>query len=238
MEQLRTYDAEIGCETAQNGANKDELAALAYRRALVDLASLFDRNPAYSALYAEIIRACDNQLPEQEAANIAESLKSSVSQTQGGASIVATLVRRGALERTILVNGDAYEGSVEELQADESLPDDAAIEFLVQATFAGIDAAETYRAESSPAALFAADPLHAEGYRIVLSECSDGEGRSTAQLQDALIAGGIIKPGMQSSQELHASYFTSKLEKHGALVWDRKRWRMTAEGHGALDALK
>ena len=207
-----------------------------YAKAIVDLEVLFDRNPAYGRLYAALLLQCQDQVPEENAAAMANALKNSVAQTQDGASIVSTLVRKGGVARTILVDGQVYAGTMADLQSDESIPQEATVEFLIQTTQAGIDAAEAYLRIMSANSLLAQDPQRADGFLLVIKESASPEGSTTAQLQEALIQAGIIKPGIQSAQELHASYFTSKLEQHGALVWDRKRWRATQEGRAMLDA--
>ena len=72
-----------------------------------------------------------------------------------------------------------------------------------------------------------------QGFRLVLNECA-GEGKTTQELQETLIAAGIVQAGALGAQQLHASYFTSKLEKYGALEWSRKRWLTTEKGKEAI----
>ena len=204
-----------------------------YREAVVCLDQLLDRDPAYRSLYAAALEFCADQMDEREAAEHIDSLRSNANQIQSGVSILATLVRRGGIERTVLVDGEPYDGTLEDLQNDESLDPNADIEFLVATTPAGIDVAEAYRQATSMNALFTDFPQFEEGFRLVLNECA-GEGKTTQELQETLIAAGIVTAGALGAQQLHASYFTSKLEKYGALEWSRKRWLTTEKGKEAI----
>ena len=195
---------------------------------------LLERNPADSELFVRIVEFCANRVQEKQAADFADGLLSGTSPIQSGASLVATLVRNGGLTRHILANGEPYEGTMQQLQADETLPADAPIEYFVEATPAATDVSAAWRQTHEVAALLAEFPQFADGFLAVLASCSANEGKTTQQLQDELIDLGIIKPGLADAQQLHASYFTSKLQQYGALVWDRKRWHATPKGEAAI----
>lgn len=206
-----------------------------YEQAYADTAELLVRNPAYSELYAQSIEHCRERMSEHEAAQYAEGLRDRASQVQAGSSLVATIIRCGGIERIILADGKPYEGTLEQLQSDESLPADARIDYQVQSTQAGLDAVAAWRETHSIASLFNEFPQFAEGFRAVLASCEGQDGKTTEQLQDELVGAGVIRPGQEDAQQLHASYFTSKLERYGGLVWDRKRWHTTAKGAQALE---
>ena len=193
------------------------------------LQALLAHDPAYAMLYAQTLEFCESQLDEADAASYADSLRTSPTQIQSGASMVATLVRRGGLARTILVDGEPYAGTPEQLQADESLPEDSFIEFLVQTTPVGLEAAAAWRSAHGLDALLAEKPQFAEGFTQVLAACR-GAGATTAELQQALERTGVLKPGAAGAQSLHASYFTAQLERIGALEWEDKRWHTTHLG--------
>lgn len=205
-----------------------------YNEATANINMLFDRDPANVKAYVAVLERCVEQIDEQSAAAFAESQRTNVEQIQSGTSIIATLVRRGGMDRIVLVDGQPYEGSLEELQSDDEIPDEAVVETFVKTTEAGVDMASNYRASTQAKALFAEFPHFAPGFKLVLSECASPEGKSTNELQDALIAAGIIGPGLTQAQVIHASYFTGKLESYGLLVWEGKRWHTTASGKEGL----
>lgn len=205
-----------------------------YNEATANINMLFERDPANVKIYVAVLEQCVDRTDELSAAEFAESLRTNIEQIQSGASIVSTLIRRGGLERTILVDGQPYEGSLEALQSDDNVPDDAVIESFVQTTDAGIDMAANYRDSTQAKALYAELPDFAPGFKLVLAECASPEGKSTGELQDALVAAGIIGPGLSQAQVIHASFFTGKLESYGLLEWGNKRWHTTVSGKEGL----
>lgn len=204
-----------------------------YQEAQLKLNLLFDRDPANVELYAAVMEFCEEEQSELDAVEFVESSKTRLQQIQTGESLVAVLVRRGGLDRILRVDGEEYHGTLEELQNDEEIDDEAVIESFVVATQAGLEMAESFHMAYSIPSLFAQLPQFVPGFKEVLTQCAAGE-KTTKELQEALISAGIIRPGFQDSQEIHASYFTSKLERYGALVWDRKRWCITPKGEQAL----
>lgn len=207
-----------------------------YENAMGELDLLFERNPAYGPVFTAAIDACKTRISEAIAAALIESAKTAPNQTQSGAALVATLVNCGGLNRIITVNGEEYAGTMEEMQNDETLPDNITVEYFVESTPAGFDAVAAYEDSISLKTLFAERPQYVPGYTMVLTLCAEPEGKTTNQLQEALLAAGVLKPGVLGQQELHTSYFTSKLETSGALVWDRTCWRTTPKGLAALNA--
>ena len=200
-----------------------------FKDAFASVYSLLDRDISYRTLYLDAIEHCTEEIDEFEAAEWLDDRRDAAAQVQDGGSLIATLIRRGALDRIILVDGVPYAGTLEDLYADESLPDEAQSICRVKATAAGLDAAASWRGILSPAALFAENPQFVPGYRAVLAACAD-EPRSTAEIKEALNAAGIHIMDAESRQEVHASYFTNALQTHGALAWDRKRWGITPAG--------
>ena len=205
-----------------------------YEKSVVALDIILGKEPANEGLYASALEFCEKQVSEREAADYVETQKTGVNQVQSGESIIAVLIRRGGLDRIITVDGEPYGGTLQEVQEDDSIPDDAIIETYVQTTQAGHDVARAFRESNSMQALFMKFPRFVPGFIVVLEQCCDEEGKTTNELQEALINAGIIGPGNTQSQEIHASYFTSKLERYSALVWDRKRWHTTDKGREAL----
>ncbi|MBQ3385883.1 MAG: hypothetical protein IJG53_01020 [Eggerthellaceae bacterium] len=201
--------------------NHDEAYASVY--------SLLDRDIAYRTLYIEAMEHCTEELDEFEAAEWLDARRTQASQVQDGGSILATLIRRGGIDRTVLVDGKPYPGTLEELYADETVPDDATSICRVKASAAGLEAARMWRSILAPNTLFAEKPRFVPAFRAVLAACAEHP-CTTAEVSEALEAAGLRYFDDESKQQVHASYFTSALESHGALVWDRKRWSTTPAG--------
>lgn len=209
-----------------------------YEESCVSLSALFDRNPAYGELYTAAIKACEEEVDESVAIQAVEMAKTSCAQTQGAASILDALVRRGGIERLIFVDGVQYEGSLQEFQSDEGLNDGINVQFRVCATDAGLDSVAAYRDSKSLEKLFAQHLEYRGGFVLTLELCSEAQGATTDDVQRALVEAGVIEAGIASAQIIHASYFTSKLERFGALAWEGKRWHATKKGLAVLDVSK
>ncbi len=209
-----------------------------YEESCVSLSALFDRNPAYGELYAAAIKACEEEVDESVAIQAVEMAKTSCAQTQGAASILDTLVRRGGIERLIFVDGVQYEGSLREFQSDEGLNDGVDVQFRVRASDAGLDSVAAYLDSKSLEKLFAQHLEYRGGFVLTLELCSEVQGATTNDVQRALVEAGVIETGIASAQTIHASYFTSKLERFGALAWEGKRWHATKKGLAVLGVSK
>ena len=78
--------------------------------------------------------------------------------SQAPAAVIDTLVRHGFLSQQAFVNGEPYEGTLEDMQLDESVPDDAVAEVRLAVTEAGRSLASSYDPASTLAALFGERP--------------------------------------------------------------------------------
>lgn len=186
---------------------------------------VFDGNPAYRFLYAALIAFCEEERSLSEALEFAAASRTSASQILSPAAMVDTLVRCAALTERVLVDGVPYEGSREEAQADDALPENAVVETFVAATEAGLMAVAAQNAERSLDALFATHPEREAAFRAVLGWCAEGEGKTTRQLQELLKEADLLETeAARGIDGLHASYFTGTLESVGALAWNGKAW--------------
>ena len=198
------------------------------------LEELYDRNPAYASLYAKACLLCSDPVEEAALVESLAGFDAGFGRLQDVPSVIGTLVSRGALVCERYVDGVLYEGDMRQLQADESVPEDAKIECFYRASEEGTAAASAHSPEGLIDQLFSAHPENAEGFRGVLEACRHA-GKSTRELQDALREGGLLAVDPETGLEtLHASYFTTALERAGALEWIDKKWRTTAEGERAL----
>ena len=98
---------------------------------------VLEGNPAYREIYIALIDWCAEERALEEAQALCEAGRTSKSQIASGAAMVDTMVRAGALAERVFVSGEPYDGTLEALQADEEVPEDAVVAITVQATEAG-----------------------------------------------------------------------------------------------------
>ena len=189
---------------------------------------MMEDNPAYRFLYQGLLEYCSEERALKEAMAWCGSHRTSQTQILSDAALVDTLARCGGLVRSVLVDGELYGGSLEELQADESLPEDAVVEVRVRATPEGLAAARAQAEERSLARLMAERPDRAQAFRAVIAWCEEGAGKTTRQLQELLREAELLETEeARGIDGLHASYFTGALEAVGALAWNGKAWVAT-----------
>lgn len=192
---------------------------------------VMEGNPAYRALYAALIEWCAEERSLEEAQAFCETHRTSKSQILSGAAVADVLVRAGALAPSVFVDDEPYGGTLEALQADETVPEDAAVAVTVRATEAGRAAAAAVAEERSPERLVAEQPARAGAFHAVIQWCAEEGGLTTRQLQERLKAHDLLETeAARGIDGLHASYFTGSLESVGALAWNGKVWVATEKG--------
>lgn len=198
------------------------------------ISDVLEGNPAYRDLYGALIGYCDAERSLEEAQQFCDAQRTSPMQVLGAAALVDVMVRAGALDLRIFVDGEPYEASLEELQADESVDETAEVSMTVQATEAGRAAAAAVADAHSPDRLLKSSPARAEGFRAVLSWCA-ADALSTREVQERLKAADLLETeAARGIDGLHASYFTGALESVGALAWNGKAWIATDKGRALI----
>lgn len=200
------------------------------------ICSVIEGNPAYRELYIALIDYCAEERTLEEAQAFCEAHRISPMQVLGASALVDVMVRAGALELAVLVDGRPYEGTLADLQADEAVPEDAAVTQFVRATPAGRAATASMAEERSFARLTAACPGREPAFRAVLGWCAEGDGATTRRLQELLKEADLLETeAARGIDGLHASYFTGALESVGALAWNGKAWVATAKGQSLIE---
>lgn len=92
---------------------------------------VLEGNPAYREIYIALIDWCAEERALEEAQALCEAGRTSKSQIASGAAMVDTMVRAGALAERVFVSGEPYDGTLEALQADEEVPEDAVVAITV-----------------------------------------------------------------------------------------------------------
>ena len=192
---------------------------------------VLEGNPAYREIYIALIDWCAEERALEDAQALCEAGRTSKSQIASGAAMVDTMVRAGALAERVFVSGEPYDGTLEALQADEEVPEDAVVAITVQATEAGRRGAAAVARERSLDRLVQSQPAREEAFRAVLAWCAEGEGLTTRRLQELLKDNDLLETeAARGIDGLHASYFTGSLESVGALAWNGKAWVATEKG--------
>lgn len=201
-------------------------------------ADLLDKNPASRGVYRLIVEHAKGAIDREELASFADELPKPATFIQSSQNAITTLVRVGMLAQTVLVNGNVYAGEAEDVMDDESIPEDASISYVVQATQAGCLALEQLAPSREVAALLEAKPQHRMTFCQVMRWCAQAGGKSMRALE-ALLEGDreALKYDTHTNRPtVYPAYFTSALEGVGALAWDAKSatWKTTEAGLAAL----
>lgn len=146
------------------------------------------------------------------------------------------LVRNGALTEQVLVDGEPYDGTLEDIQMDEAVPDDATAESRVAITTLGREVLAAYAPDATLRALVADKPCYRAAFAAVLEACATADGRSRADLEAALDARPELAPDPATQRtRVYPQYFIDALEAAGGIAWDGA-WRTTDAGRTLLAA--
>lgn len=201
-------------------------------------ATIIDHNPALKKPIMAVLSlcqgACANRL-EVEAA--AAEVWSDAYRLSPMATIDA-LIRKGAMMESVLLNGEPYDGSLEDMQLDENVPDDAVVESNITVTEAGAQLLMQYAPDETLRLLFSSHPHYADVYAVALRACSVEGGASREALEAAINTMPALKPDPETKQtKVYPQYFIDALETAGGIEW-KASWLITEEGRRALEQLE
>lgn len=146
--------------------------------------------------------------------------------SQAPAAVIDTLVRHGFLSQQSYVNGEPYEGTLEDMQLDESVPDDAVAEVRLAVTEVGRALGAAYDPASTLASLFGERPRYADVFSAILDAASADEGASREAIEAIVEAAA---PTAADGKKVYPQYFLDALECAGGIAWDGA-WRTTDAG--------
>lgn len=175
---------------------------------------------------AEELAPCDRRDLEKRAA---ETWDESFAQAPG--VVADMLVRAGAFIERTFVAGEPYDGTLEDIQLDESIPLDADVEVRLALTDEGRALSREIDPSHMVAALLSGKPHYAHVFSRVIGVCSQGEGASRADVEAAVEAAGKVRS--PKGDRVYPQYFIDALESAGAIEWDGL-WRATDVGVAAL----
>lgn len=153
---------------------------------------------------------------------------------QSPAATIDILVRAGALEEQLLINGEPYEGTLEDVQFDETVPDDAYFENRVAVTETGRAIARAYDPKNLTANLLASRPAYAPVFRALIGCCSAPDG-ATLLAMEAVVEAQPEAAVNAEGKKVYPQYFIDALETAGAIEWNGA-WRATEAGRDQLAA--
>ncbi|MCD8316660.1 MAG: hypothetical protein LUB61_04595 [Eggerthellaceae bacterium] len=154
---------------------------------------------------------------------------------QSATTTIDILIRNNAITQEIFVNGEPYEGTFEDIQLDESVPDDAEVDVLIDITDTGEEILRLYTPDATLKALFEDRPHYADVFSGVLAACTTEEGLSRMELEEVINGYPQLKPDPdRRQQKVYPQYFIDALESAGGIEWDGA-WKTTAAGKTVLD---
>lgn len=155
---------------------------------------------------------------------------------QSPAATVDILVRNGALVQHVFVDGAPYDGTLEDLQLDEAVAEDAAAESRIALTDVGRELLDAYAPEATLRALIDGKPHYRAAFTAVLAACNAEEGCSRANLEAVLNALPELAPDPDTQQtRVYPQFFIDALESAGGIAW-QGAWRTTDAGKALIAA--
>ena len=150
------------------------------------------------------------------------------------AAVVDILVRRRMLAEQVFINGEAYEGTLEAAQTDESLPDDAQVEVRLTLTEKGEDLRDAYAPGATMHALYEDRPGYSEVFNAMLWACSSEDGSSRDEIEAQINELPPLQPNEKGHKTVYPQYFFDALETAGGIEWRDGAWKITEAGRQLL----
>lgn len=193
---------------------------------------LIEHNPLLKRPLLEVL-ALTEQMPTAIRAEIedaAHAIDADSFTRQTPATIVDILIRNAALEERVFVNDAPYEGSLQDVQTDAAVADDAHVDQFLAITETGRELLDEYGGDKKLRELLAAKPHHAEVYQTMLNACATGNGCTRAELERAIEAMPHLAPNPATGiQSIYPQYFIDSLETAGGIAWQGS-WHTTDTG--------
>ena len=150
-------------------------------------------------------------------------------QTPG--AVVDVLVRAGVFVEEIFVEGALYNGTLESIQLDESIPLDANVEVRLTLTDEGRALSRSIDPTRMVAELLSERPHYRNVFARVIGVCSRDGGASLPEVEAVIEKQGAVQS--PSGDRVYPQYFIDALESAGAIEWSGS-WRATSVGVAAL----
>lgn len=199
-----------------------------------DLVEFMERNPSYERLIMHALELVQTYATRDVLAQELAAFKNK-NCLQTPQQILTLLVKYGALDETLLVDGEPYEGTLEAFQEDETIPDDAEITYELALTDFGKRAYKEFGPAAKIAKLFEDDAQSAPTYLRVLTFVNVEGGKPKSEIEAMLLADddAVKRNPRTNIPTIYPVYYTTALEDAGALIWNGV-WNLTEAGRAFL----
>lgn len=187
-------------------------------------------NFANRSLYYAALTNSINPISFNDLAEILQDVPTPATCTTRPRNAITNLVNRGALTQSAYVDGQLYEGTIDELQSDDSITAETTVEYFVQSTDAGKALLEAMQPATQIDRLLTDNPEFAREFLATIALCASGVEKSRIEtyFKDDPEA---LRPDKRTGlPTVSVSYFTSSLEDAGALIWKDGIWKATEAG--------
>lgn len=198
---------------------------------------IIEHNPSFKKPAMALLEVCKRvDIATRADAEVEAAKQWDAEWRQNPASIMEVLVGAKAIHEEITVDGDPYDGTLEDIQLDLSVDEDADVVSHIEMTTLGEQILSDYAPQNTLATLLEDKPEYAEVFQTVLATCDAKDGCLLPTLEDALTALPQLQPDPKTHQtKIYPQYFIDALETAGAIVWDGS-WKLTETGREALAA--
>jgi hypothetical protein len=149
---------------------------------------------------------------------------------------VDILERADLLAEVVVIDGEVYDGTLEDVQLDASVPDDADCYTYIEITDAGVDALAEYDPAHTLSVLLEDHPQYEQVFRAALQACAADGGATRADVEAVIQPLITTKEDAEAgNQSVYPQFFIDSLETAGGIVWDGG-WKITEAGKALLEA--
>lgn len=231
-------EEEAVCDDASvDAADLPAAAELTFEEKLGALNRCVMRHPLNREILYKALAFCEQERPLREAEDFIASLPQFASATQNQYYLLTSLVKAYGLD---LVERDE-EGGIVTPEMKEGLTEDEVDDLVAELSFKTTEVGRYFVEYNKPAArlvdLLGLAPERADTY-IELLEYVGAEPRTYGQVEELLAGRPALETVIDGRREtMQPSVFVDKLERAGALIWN-KGWTLTEEGREFLEDLK
>ncbi|MEA5020631.1 MAG: hypothetical protein VB027_09725 [Gordonibacter sp.] len=193
--------------------------------------NIIEHNPMLKKPLLAVLSAVDTHTPTSRSKLEASLLGAwSNEYAQSPSVSIDILARSGALSEHLCVNGEPYNGTLEDLQCDENIDEDVEVEVQIFLTDEGSELIKAYTPLATLQTLIASKPLYRSVFETILRACNTETGCSCADLERTLAPIPQLQPHPETQQTaVYPQYFIDALESAGGIFW-KQSWFTTDAG--------